>query len=70
MALLVFLFFTQSFSGSNMVSYYTITIFQVSRDNLETNNFRICQLGHKKKEILKLHKFGRIEEKLPSKYAA
>ena len=29
MALLVFLFFTQSFSGSNMVSYYTITIFQV-----------------------------------------
>jgi hypothetical protein len=30
MALLVFLFFTQSFSGSNMVSYYTITIFQAS----------------------------------------
>ena len=29
MALLVFLFFTQSFSGSNMVGYYTITIFQV-----------------------------------------
>ena len=29
MALLVFLFFTQSFSGSNMVSYYTVTILQV-----------------------------------------
>ena len=28
MALLVFLFFTQSFSGSNMVSYYTVTILQ------------------------------------------
>lgn len=30
MSLLIFLFFTQSFSGSNMVSYYTVTIFQVS----------------------------------------
>ena len=29
MALLVFLFFTQSFSGSNMISYYTVTILQV-----------------------------------------
>ena len=31
MALLVFLFFTQSFSGSNMVSYYTVTILQVRK---------------------------------------
>ena len=30
MALLLFLFFTQSFSGSNMVSYYMVTILQVS----------------------------------------
>ena len=29
MALLVFLFFTQSFSGSNMISYYMVTILQV-----------------------------------------
>ena len=29
MAILVFLFFTQSFSGSNMVGYYTVTILQV-----------------------------------------
>jgi len=33
MALLVFLFFTQSFSGSNMVSYYTVTILQVCTNN-------------------------------------
>ena len=39
MALLVFLFFTQSFSGSNMVSYYTVTILQVSSstNRLKTN---------------------------------
>ena len=29
MTLLVFLFFTQSFSGSNMISYYMVTILQV-----------------------------------------
>ena len=29
MALLFFLFFTQSFSGSNMISYYMVTILQV-----------------------------------------
>merc|ERR1719474_2658571 len=37
MALLVFLFFTQSFSGSNMVSYYTITIFQMANIPLDEN---------------------------------
>ena len=36
-ALLVFLFFTQSFSGSNMVSYYTVTIFQLARIPLDEN---------------------------------
>ena len=40
MALLVFLFFTQSFSGSNMVSYYTITIFQVKVLDIEVKSQR------------------------------
>ncbi|XP_023329395.1 facilitated trehalose transporter Tret1 isoform X2 [Eurytemora carolleeae] len=31
MLLLIFLFFTQSFSGSNMVSYYTVTILQMAK---------------------------------------
>jgi len=37
MALLVFLFFTQSFSGSNMVSYYTVTILQMANIPLDEN---------------------------------
>ena len=37
MALLVFLFFTQSFSGSNMVSYYTVTILQMAEIPLDEN---------------------------------
>lgn len=30
MAIISFLFFTQSFGGSNMVAFYTVIIFQVS----------------------------------------
>ena len=37
MALLVFLFFTQSFSGSNMVSYYTVTILQMAEIPMDEN---------------------------------
>lgn len=37
MALLIFLFFTQSFSGSNMVSYYTVTIFQIAEIPMNEN---------------------------------
>jgi len=37
MLLLVFLFFTQSFSGSNMVSYYTVTIFQMAKIPIDEN---------------------------------
>jgi len=37
MVLLVFLFFTQSFSGSNMVSYYTVTILQMAKIPIDEN---------------------------------
>jgi len=37
MVILVFLFFTQSFSGSNMVGYYTVTILQMANIPLDEN---------------------------------
>lgn len=37
MALLVYLFFTQSFSGSNMVSYYTVTILKMADIPIDEN---------------------------------
>jgi len=37
MGVLVFLFFTQSFSGSNMVGFYTVTILQMANIPLDEN---------------------------------
>ena len=55
--ILVFLFLTQSFSGSNMVSYYTVTIFQVNTQKHTLSHTQIHTQTQTHTHKLTTHKY-------------